>query len=239
MSAITEWMDRTWYPGYERNWDNKRFKSLLLDKIEPGFVLLDYGAGRGALEEMNFKGKARGTFGVDPDSAVLDNPYLDDARLLPLPSGTIPHEDNSFDLVFANSVLEHIEDPAVCFKEINRVLKPGGFFVSKTPNKLHYVATIARITPHAFHAFVNRMRGREEHDTFPTLYRCNTPRAVKKYATGAGLRPLDIETWEGRPEYLRKLAPLYVCGYLYERVVNSLSFLSSFRCVMVFVLQKP
>jgi SAM-dependent methyltransferase len=239
MSALTKWMDKTWYPGYEDNWDNKRFRTLLLDRIEPDFILLDYGAGRGALSEMNFKGKAKKIFGVDPDKAVLDNPYLDDARILPMASGVIPHEANSFDLVFANNVLEHIQQLAVCFEEIRRVLKPGGLFISKTPNKWHYVPVLARITPHAFHTFVNRLRGRERRDTFPTVYKCNTPKAVKKYASNAGLRLLEIQLWEGRPEYLRMLAPLYVCGYLYERWVNALPFLSRFRCGMVFVLQKP
>jgi len=44
--------------------------------------------------------------------------------------------------------------------------------------------------------------------------------------------------WEGRPEYLRIAAPLYLFGYLYERTVNALPVLSTFRSVMIFTLVK-
>lgn len=41
----------------------------------------------------------------------------------------IPFPDNSFDCVVANFVVHHLARPEVVFKEINRVLKPGGRFV--------------------------------------------------------------------------------------------------------------
>ncbi|MEI2780661.1 MAG: hypothetical protein V9H25_05130 [Candidatus Competibacter sp.] len=43
------------------------------------------------------------------------------------------------------------------FREVARVLKRGGVFLFKTPNKTHYMPTIARLTPHRFHQFVNRI----------------------------------------------------------------------------------
>lgn len=36
-------------------------------------------------------------------------------------------EDNSFDVIFSNTVLEHIADLDNAFKEMKRILKPGGF----------------------------------------------------------------------------------------------------------------
>jgi len=56
------------------------------------------------------------------------------------------------------------------FRDIARVLKPGGVFLFKTPNKTHSMPTLARLTPHRFHPFVNRLRGRVEADAFPTRY---------------------------------------------------------------------
>mgnify|MGYP000271213644 CR=1 FL=1 len=41
----------------------------------------------------------------------------------------IPFENNSFDCVVANFVVHHLARPVDVFKEINRVLKPGGKFV--------------------------------------------------------------------------------------------------------------
>lgn len=38
----------------------------------------------------------------------------------------LPFKDGSFDAVISIAVLEHVQDPFICAKEIGRVLKPGG-----------------------------------------------------------------------------------------------------------------
>ncbi|KKQ82697.1 MAG: Methyltransferase type 11 [Parcubacteria group bacterium GW2011_GWB1_38_8] len=38
-------------------------------------------------------------------------------------------QDNTFDLVVCNNVLDHVEDANACLTEIHRVLQPGGYFV--------------------------------------------------------------------------------------------------------------
>jgi SAM-dependent methyltransferase len=146
----------------------------------------------------------------------------------------IPYDDATFDVVAASSVLEHVEDPRACFSEVRRVLKPGGIFLAKTTNRRHYVALAAQATPHAFHTAYNRLRGREERDTFPTVYRVNTPGDVRRQVELAGLRLDVLETWEGRPEYLRLSAPTYLAGFAYERAVNSAGALAAFRAVIAF-----
>jgi 2-polyprenyl-3-methyl-5-hydroxy-6-metoxy-1,4-benzoquinol methylase len=40
----------------------------------------------------------------------------------------------SFDVVNLSHVIEHVPDPKSLFKEVSRILKPGGLFVVKTPN---------------------------------------------------------------------------------------------------------
>ncbi len=45
----------------------------------------------------------------------------------------IPFQDNCFDLVIAQAVLEHVLDPFICVSEINRVLKHGGMVYAETP----------------------------------------------------------------------------------------------------------
>ncbi|MEM8858016.1 MAG: methyltransferase domain-containing protein [Chloroflexota bacterium] len=48
---------------------------------------------------------------------------------------SIPHDDNSFDVVLLCEVIEHfVNDPVFVLSEIKRVLKPGGTFVMSTPN---------------------------------------------------------------------------------------------------------
>jgi SAM-dependent methyltransferase len=45
----------------------------------------------------------------------------------------IPYADNSFDLLLANHVMEHVPEDARALSEVLRVLKPGGYAVLQTP----------------------------------------------------------------------------------------------------------
>lgn len=45
----------------------------------------------------------------------------------------IPLEDNRFDIVFCNHVLEHVEDAHQCMSELYRVMKPGGWGIMQVP----------------------------------------------------------------------------------------------------------
>jgi SAM-dependent methyltransferase len=49
-------------------------------------------------------------------------------RVKPGRAESIPYEPNTFDVVHARSVIEHVEDVEKAFSEIFRVLKPGGVF---------------------------------------------------------------------------------------------------------------
>jgi SAM-dependent methyltransferase len=199
-------------------------------------VILDLGAGAGIVEQMNFRGKVARVCGVDLDPRVETNVYLDEGRKSD--AGEIPYADESFDLVFCDNVFEHLDQPLHVFKEVARVLRPGGLFMFKTPNKWHYMPTIARLTPHGFHQFVNRLRGRAEVDTFPTCYRVNTRTDVKRFAQSADFDVEQIEYIEGRPEYLRMTAPTYLIGMLYERIVNVSEWFALFRILLVGTLRK-
>lgn len=44
-----------------------------------------------------------------------------------------PFEDNSFDVIFCNHVLEHVENAEVCMKELYRIMKPNGWGIFQVP----------------------------------------------------------------------------------------------------------
>lgn len=233
---MTSWMDRAWYPNCERNWDDGLFRQIILNRLSPSMVILDLGAGAGIVEQMNFRGLVARVCGVDLDFRVETNPYLDEGRISD--AGKIPYPGGQFDLVFCDNVFEHLDQPQDVFNEVARVLKPGGVFMFKTPNKWHYMPMIAKLTPHRFHQFVNRLRGRAEVDTFPTRYRVNTKSDVERFSQAAGFDVEHIERIEGRPEYLRISAPTYVIGMLYERLVNVTELFAPFRVLLVGTLRK-
>lgn len=48
----------------------------------------------------------------------------------------LPFEDNSYDIIFCNHVLEHIPDDGKAMMELYRVLKPGGMGIFQIPQDL-------------------------------------------------------------------------------------------------------
>jgi SAM-dependent methyltransferase len=233
---MVEWMDHHWYPSFAANWDDELLRSEILRVMKPHHHVLDIGAGAGIVGQMNFKGVAARICGVDLDERVLENPYLDEGRVGK--AETLPYPDATFDVAFADNVLEHLDDPLRVFREIARVLRPGGYFLAKTPNRWHYMPIAASATPHWFHAWYNGLRGRHESDTFPTRYKANSVARVRDLAHHAGFEDEFVATYEGRPEYLRLAAPAYAIGCLYERLVNRFDVLKNARILLVAKLRK-
>lgn len=236
MRNLVAWMDRVFYPDHTDNWDDALFRSWIERRLRPDSHVLDVGAGAGIVGHMNFRGRVSRICGVDLDSRVLENPFLDEGKIAS--AETIPYPDEAFDVVFSDNVLEHLSDPLTVFREVQRVLKPGGVFLVKTPNRNHYVTLLARATPLRFHRFVNQLRGRAPEDTFPTCYHANSPQQLRVLAHQTGLSVHRIELVEGRPEYLRLSAFTYALGLLYERVVNALRPLARFRVLLMAELER-
>jgi SAM-dependent methyltransferase len=235
---MVETLDRVLYPGFTDHWDDCLFRERIVEIFSRHKcrAVLDLGAGSGRLKQMNFRGLVERVCGVDPDPRVLDNPFLDEARVGR--GEAIPYPSSSFDMVIANNLLEHLDNPLSVFCEVSRVLRPGGYFLAKTPNKWHYAPISARLTPHKFHRWFNSKRGRSENDTYPTKYLANTPRSVRRLARAARLEEVSIELIEGRPEYLRFSTLTYVLGASYERLVNRFTALRSLRVLLVITLQR-
>lgn len=229
-------LDRAWYPGVESHWDDRAFRGLILSHLPADARVLDVGAGAGIVAAMDLRGQAAHIIGVDPDPRVAVNPYLHEAHVgladaMPfLPTASI-------DVAVSDNVFEHVAHPEPFLRELHRVVKPGGLLLAKTPNRRHYMPLIARLTPHAFHRFVNRLRGRREADTFPTRYQLNTPKDLRRWAAATGWEVIHLETLESRPEYLRISALTYPFGIAYERLVNGLGW-HSLKIVQMSVMRR-
>jgi hypothetical protein len=55
----------------------------------------------------------------------------------------LPFEDNQYDVLFCNHVLEHIPDDTKAMQELYRVLKPGGMAILQIPQDLFRATTFA------------------------------------------------------------------------------------------------
>lgn len=66
---------------------------------------------------------------LDYITADIESPLAD----VKMDLHAIPFDDNSFDVIFCNHVLEHVTDDSQCMRELYRVLKPGGWAVLQSP----------------------------------------------------------------------------------------------------------
>lgn len=106
----------------------KKIKALTNEiYTDGGIVTMDIFKDKKVLDIGCGQRKLLGSVGMD----VVENSEADvvhDASVMPW-----PFEDNSFDLVFANHFVEHVDDLLAFFNEVHRILKPGGRFVMQVP----------------------------------------------------------------------------------------------------------
>lgn len=233
--SVRDWQEKL-YPPASRLDPQTEFLTTLEDFIRPEHHVLDLGAGAGELSRYQFRGRVRRMVGIDLDKRVAQNPLLDEGVVGDVCH--LPFADQSFDVAFAIYVLEHLADPAQFTREVSRVLKPGGVFICLTPNRMHYVPLIASLTPFAFHQWYNKLRGREEEDTFPTLYRLNSRRALRRHFGIAGCSPAQVRMIEPQPNYLMFSTPTFLAGTAYERLVNATEWLSGLRVNIIGAYRK-
>lgn len=79
------------------------------------------------------KGKILGVSGVEYFLPLISkNSDVLDAQYPEIDMQNLPYEDNSFDFVISDQVIEHLEDPKKAIKESYRVLKKGGIAIHTT-----------------------------------------------------------------------------------------------------------
>ncbi|MFN8254418.1 MAG: class I SAM-dependent methyltransferase [Bacteroidales bacterium] len=79
--------------------------------------------------EQPFLKKFRALKNLNYTTADLVSPIAD----VKMDIRKMPFDDNSFDVLICNHVLEHIDDEEKATKEIYRVLKPGGWAILQVP----------------------------------------------------------------------------------------------------------
>lgn len=101
---------------------------------------LDFGCGKGDIVRMALKSDLD-AYGVEyfgPGSGTNIREVLTERGLLgdrvhEYDGVKLPFEDDTFDTVLSNQVLEHVPDVDHALSEVSRVLKPGGTFVCTFP----------------------------------------------------------------------------------------------------------
>jgi SAM-dependent methyltransferase len=113
--------------------------AYLLPQLRPGLSLLDVGCGPGTITVDLARRLAPGqVVGIDASAEIIEQ-----AAGLALDEGvhnavfqvgdlySLDYPDDSFDIVHAHQVLQHVANPVAAMREVRRVLKPGGLFAAR------------------------------------------------------------------------------------------------------------
>ena len=105
----------------------------------PPQAILDLGCGAGALVESlrtrGFDAWGCDVAGSDASDFAADAATKGYLRPIEMQPYRLPFEDNRFDFVISSQVLEHVMDYAATFREILRVLNPGGISLHTFPSR--------------------------------------------------------------------------------------------------------
>jgi SAM-dependent methyltransferase len=208
-------------------------------------TVLDYGAGRNRyaqdfnaetdsflirdLRDLRFGGAEVTAADVDPE--VLSHPASHHRHVI-VPGKPLPIADGKFDLIVSDYVFEHVEDAQGVAKELQRLLRPGGWLVVRTPNRYGYLKLAASLVPNRLHDAVLRhvQPHRKAVDTFPTFYRLNCRRDFERYFNQCSVHMMT-DSWE----------PAYFFGriWLYRAFAILHKFMPKFfGTASIFILQK-
>jgi SAM-dependent methyltransferase len=120
---------------YKRSLKKKLTVGALMERLPSpeGRLCLEVGCGTGLTSHFL---RQRGGTWISTDferDHVQSAKQLVGDRVLQTSDAELPFRSASFDLVAAINFLEHIEDDATFFREMVRVLKPGGDFLFMAP----------------------------------------------------------------------------------------------------------
>ena len=219
------------------------YEDALVSQVDSDTAWLDLGCGHQILpqwraeQEQELVRRCKCVVGID-----ADRPSLVKHRTIRLKVagniGRLPWRPESFNLVTANMVVEHLDAPGTQFAEIARVLKPGGIFIVHTPNRRGYATIAARLIPKRIKKkLVNLLEGREAEDVFETFYRANTKEDIEQLARAAGLGVRRIRLTVTSAE-LVVVPPLVFFELLWIRLLMT-NLLKPLRTTIIAVLQKP
>ena len=173
--------------------------------------------------------------GLDPDLESLKRNQFVHHRVAGL---QLPFVDGSFNLVTANMVFEHLEDPAAVLREIRRVLTPDGVCIFHTANALYWQTVLGRWLPQPIkNMLVWFSERRDAADVYPTHYRINTAGAIQRVLQQAGFaadQVLMLNTSSAGRILL--LGPLVVLELLWIRLTRR-PHLSQYRTNIIGVIR--
>jgi len=198
------------------------YRNVIDRATNPDTRILDVGCGHGEFMKSVFD-KTPHTYGVDPDRDALDKNTLIKNKVVGVVE-ELPFESGYFDIVVSEWVLEHLQNPDNAFREIYRVLKPGGKVVFLTPNVWNYNVWLIRAIPNRFHDYLTKkLYDRQEGDTYPVHYKINSTKKIADTLEPIGFKKSQV-ILNGDPSYISFNRPSFAFARGLENILDSKPF---------------
>ena len=180
--------------------------------------------------------KCKYVFGIDGDQyAIARNQRIPNKVLGDIHE--LPFDNQTFNLITANMVVEHAEDPTKLLAEIDRVLEPGGLFVFHTPNLKSYKIILAKAVPDNLKKIIIKLlQDRAEADVFSTHYKLNTPKTIRTVAETYNYELSDLHLLQAPADSVM-LGPIVAIELLLMKIL-SYNALKTCRSNIIAVLKK-
>ena len=135
-------------------WSEHVARYAFARRYAQGKRVLDAGCGTGYGSAELAQSAAEVT-GVDIAADAIEyartNYPIAGLRFIESSCTAVPFPPESFDVLVAFEVIEHLPDFRAFLDESARVLAPGGLFIVSSPNKRYYARTRAQTGPNPFH----------------------------------------------------------------------------------------
>ena len=180
--------------------------------------ILDFGCGHVDFMKSVYS-RTPYVYGVEPNKYTLHKNITIKNKVAGL-AEHIPFPDNFFDLAVSAWVVEHIDDITSVFRDIHRVLKPGGKLIFLTPNSWNYITWINRAIPNSMHDFFTRkLYGRDEKDTYPVRYKMNSAKRIDSVLSKLNFKRHEI-IFNEDPSYISFNHMLFMLSCFIEKIFD-------------------
>jgi hypothetical protein len=118
-------------------------KEFLREVLPPNGVVLDLLSSWRSHWPEGFPKQRLVGLGLNAEE-MADNPHLDDYMVHDINAEPrLPFDDDTFDAVVLTVSIQYVTKPLEVFREVNRILKPGGLFAVIFSNRMFPTKTVA------------------------------------------------------------------------------------------------
>lgn len=213
----------------------KKIDAILKDAIKKDALadqtILDIGCGSGIITA--YFAEDNKVFGIDAENQLASG-YDNLINFTLVSSASIPFENDMFDIVLTNHVIEHVENQQLHLREIFRVLKPGAVCYCATPNwyfpiEPHYRIPLIHYLPRPLFHGILRMFGLYKEN----LFLLSHSEMIRLFRSEG----FDVTEYTGK---ILKDPNRFHLGFRFTKFIPSfiLSLLTPFVPTNIFILKK-